>query len=209
MGLVLIRYFREWFEPFSEYRDQSITLSPDGGSLAVICTDSNGDTLQLVKVDLDGRLVGQLSEDDTMVGAPTWAGDGRIVYVRDVKGDGTTTLWAISSDGGAQAEQITNGLDGSDSHPDWSNQGLLFLRTQGGTSKVLYRKSLADPGVTTIWSGAKMDAPTWAPRDEAAVVWLEPAKVAGEKTLWGMALDGTSPKKGNSGAFGPPAWGSR
>lgn len=183
-------------------------FSPDGGLLAATCLDANGDPVGLGIVDRDGHSVGALREDDTVRGAPTWTGDGRIVVMRDVEGDGTTTLWAISPDGG-EPQLVTDGQDGSDSHPDWSDQGLLFLRTRDGSSDVVYKKSLDARGVAPITSSGRAQSPTWAPRDEPAAVWLEPATEGDGKTLWVKTLSDTSPTERNTGAYGPPAWGSR
>jgi hypothetical protein len=184
-------------------------FSPDGRSLAVVCTDASGRSIRMVIVDRDGNLVRQFKSDTTIQEAPTWTGDGQIVYTRGVEGDQNTTLWAVPADGSGKPEQITDGRDGSDSHPDWSDQGLLFLRTNGATTKIVYMKSLDERGVNPIWSGTNIGSPTWVAGDQPAVVWMEPAQSGAGVTLWGMALGDKTPTKGETGAFGPPAWGSR
>jgi Tol biopolymer transport system component len=142
-------------------------------------------------------------------GGPTWTGDGRIIVMRDREGDDTTDLWAISADGEEQ-EPVTDGLDGSDSHPDWSDQGLLFLRERDdGSSNVVYLESVDTRGVTPITDSGRAQSPTWGPGDEPTVVWLEPATEGGGKTLWLKALSDESAIELNTAAYGPPAWGSR
>ena len=182
-------------------------FSPDGGSLAVVCLDSAGDPLALAVVDRDGHLVNTLT-DDVDAGGLTWTGDDRIVFMRDVNGDGTMTLWWISVDGG-EPGPVTDGLDGSDSHPDWSNRGLLFLRERDdGSSQVLYKESVDAREVTPIPSNGTVDAPTWAPRDRPEVAWLEPA--GGDmRTLLVKTLSGETVAEPSTGVYGPPAWGSR
>jgi hypothetical protein len=182
-------------------------FSPDGDQLAVICLDVDGNYLGLGTVHPDGSDPVPLTDDDQVRGSPTWTDDGRIVYMRDLHGDGTTTLWAIPADGGTP-QRVTSGLDGSDSHPDWSGQGLLFLRTQGGLSDVFYKTSLDARGVTRITTDGKADSPAWAPGDAREVIWVE-RSATGEATLWTKELGSGSPTELSTGAYGPPAWGSR
>ena len=182
-------------------------FSPDGGFLAATCVDANGEPFGLAIIDRDGQLVRLVRQDDVR-GAPTWTGDGRIIVMRDVEGDGTTALWAISADGEEQ-EPVTDGLDGSDSHPDWSDHGLLFLRERDGSSNVLYQDSVDSRGVSPITDSGKAQSPTWGPGDEPAVVWLEPATEGDGLTLWGRSPTDTSPIELNTADYGPPAWGSR
>lgn len=192
-------------------RDCPFTTRPafsrDGGLLAAICVDANGESLGLGIIDPDGHLVRLVSQDD-LRGAPTWTGDGRIIVMRDIEGDGSTALWAISANGEEQ-EPVTDGLDGSDSHPDWSDRGLLFLRDRDGSSNVVYQESVDARGVSPITVSGRAQSPTWGPGDAPAVVWLEPATEGGGKTLWLKAFDDTSPIELNTAAYGPPAWGSR
>ena len=155
-----------------------------------------------------GDSAARLVRQDDFRGAPTWTGDGRIVVMRDVEGNDTTTLWAVSADGEEQ-EPVTDGLDGSDSHPDWSNHGLLFLRDRDGSSNAVYLDSVDSRGVSPVTVNGRAQSPTWGPGDEPAVVWLEPATEGAGKTLWGKELGDASPIELNTGAYGAPAWGSR
>jgi hypothetical protein len=182
-------------------------FSLDGGLLAAMCVDANGRHFGLAIIDRDGALVRLVRQDDFR-GAPTWTGDGRIVVMRDVEGNDTTTLWAVSADGEEQ-EPVTDGLDGSDSHPDWSNHGLLFLRDRDGSSNAVYLDSVDSRGVSPVTVNGRAQSPTWGPGDEPAVVWLEPATEGAGKTLWGKELGDASPIELNTGAYGAPAWGSR
>jgi Caspase domain len=182
-------------------------FSLDGGLLAAMCVDASGRHFGLAIIDRDGGLVRLVRQDD-LLGAPTWTGDGRIVVMRDVEGDGTTALWVMSADGEEQAP-VTDGLDGSDSHPDWSNQGLLFLRDRDGSSNAVYLDSVDSRGVSPITVNGRAQSPTWGPGDDPGVVWLEPATEGAGKTLWGMELGDASPIELNTGGYGPPAWGSR
>ena len=172
-----------------------------------MCVDANGDHVALAIIDRDGQLL-HLVQQDGFLGAPTWTGDGRVVVVRDVEGDGTTALWLMSADGEEQ-RPVTDGLDGSDSHPDWSDHGLLFLRDRNGSSNVLYLEGVDSRGVTPVTSTGSAQSPTWGPGDEPAVVWLEPAAEGAGLTLWGKALGDSSATQLDTGAYGAPAWGSR
>lgn len=180
-------------------------FSVGGERLAAICLDTSGETLGLATIDRDGHLL-DLVRQAQLSGAPTWTGEDRIVVMRDAEGDGTTTLWEISPDGG-QPEPITDGRDGSDSHPDWSARGLLFLRDQDGATDVFY---LDDDhgGLTRVTTSGRVDSPTWGSGEDPSVVWLEPAE-DGAMTLRLDALDGEPPIEVDTAEYGPPAWGSR
>jgi hypothetical protein len=169
--------------------------------------DANGRHIGLAIIDRDGGLVRLVRRDD-FLGAPTWTGDGRIVVMRDVEGDGTTALWVMSADGEDQSP-ITDGLDGSDSHPDWSNQGLLFLRERDGSSNAVYLENIDSRGVSPITDNGRAQSPTWGPGDEPAVVWLEPATDGAGGTLWVKELGDAPPIALSTGDYGPPAWGGR
>ena len=181
-------------------------FSLDGGLLAAMCVDANGQHFGLAIIDRDGGLVRLVRQDDFR-GAPTWTGDGRIIVMRDVEGDDTTSLWTVSADGEEQ-QPVTDGLDGSDSHPDWSDHGLLFLRDRDGSSNVVYLDNVDARGVSPITVSGRALSPTWGPGDEPAVVWLEPAE-GGGRTLWGKALGDADPVELNTGDYSAPAWGSR
>jgi Caspase domain len=182
-------------------------FSPDGGLLAAMCVDEGGEHFGLAIIDRDGNLVRLVRQPD-FVGAPTWTGDGRIVVMREVEEDGATALWVMSADGEEQ-EPVTDGLDGSDSHPDWSDHGLLFLREQDGSSDAVYMDTVEARGVNRITDSGRAQSPAWGPGDEPAVVWLEPVAQGDAKTLWGETIGDASPIELNTGAYGPPAWGSR
>lgn len=179
----------------------------DGRLLAASCVDADRRIIGLVIIDRDGHLVRFVGQDDLRE-APTWTDDGRIIVVRDVEGDGTTSLWAMSADSG-ELESLTDGLDGSDSHPDWSDHGLLFLRNREGSSEVVYLEDLDTRDVSKIEDSAGAQSPTWAPGDEPAVVWLEPAAAGAGRTLWLRVLSDASPVELSTAVYGPPAWGSR
>ena len=180
-------------------------FSQDGGRLALLCVGEDGETLGLATIDRGETLTDLVSQGD-FNGAPTWSDEGRIIVER-VAGE-TSTLWEISPDGGEQ-DQITYGLNGSDSHPDWSENGLLFLRKQGGSSNVYHLENLDDAKSTTgITVSGNADGPTWAPGDEAALVWLQPAEDGGT-TLWFASRTDPTPIELNTAEYGPPAWGSR
>ncbi len=182
-------------------------FSPDGRSLAVVCVDADGAPLGLAVVDREGRLV-RLMEQDDLMGAPTWTGDGRLVVVRDVEGDGTTALWSVSADGEVLTP-LTDGLDGSDSHPDWSDNGLLFIREKDGSSDAFVMETIDARGVTPVTTSGRAQSATWGPGSEPTMVWLEPATEGAGKTLLVGTLGDGSPTDLGTADFGSPAWGSR
>lgn len=175
----------------------------DGKELAVICIDGGEPTLKVV--DLAGQLIDSLDVDGTPAGAPTWARiDDRevVVYMRTEGGDDRSTLWMIDPAERNPAMQLTNG-DGSDSHPDWGENGLLFLRSSetGKTGDVWVRTA---DGERRIEGLSGVQSPTWSTfGDSIAFV--------SEGRLWLANYDGTDrrPVADLEGKPGPPAWGTR
>jgi hypothetical protein len=193
-------------------------FSPDGGLLALICYDADGTSVSLEIVDRHGNLVHTPYTGDDLLGTPTWTGDGRVVFMRQVaRDDPTTTLWVISASGDdEQPTAVTSGKEGSDSQPDWSSQGLLFLRktsTPDKSSDVFYQKTLKPRASRTMLSSSgTAQFPTWAPQGVLAVAWQESGtqdETQEERTLYVKTLDDGPPVELNTGVYGAPAWGSR
>ncbi len=183
-------------------------FSPDGDSLAVVCLSKAGKVLGLGVVDREGNW-SMARRDQGIQDAPTWTDDGRIVVETGPPG-GPTTLSAVSSsDSNSKATAVTDGLDGSDTLPDWSSRGLLFLRTRTDGSNVYYQENLDTRGVTQVSFSGKVQDPTWGPADRPEVAWLQPAKGPHQVTLFVKTLGDQKATPVTTGDFGPPAWGSR
>jgi len=185
--------------------------SPDGGYLTLVCMDDSGQPTGLWTVNRDGKLLHELVDSDSVVGSPTWGGDGYIYYMEQLDNDADhTVLKRIHDDGSGQPEAIptSNGVDGWDSHPDWSNEGILFLRSgDGGESGRLCVLEL-DLRLRDCSDESGIESPTWGPNERSAV-WIQPSAGAREAILWWVPDLQGEPEQLLSGDLGPPAWGSR
>jgi dipeptidyl aminopeptidase/acylaminoacyl peptidase len=96
--------------------DQAPTPSPDGSRIAYVGFDNHGyrgyENVRLYVMDKDGKnsrvLTGGL---DRSVGAPTWAADGKSLYV-DYADRGVTKVARVTLDG--KVETVTSGLTAGD-----------------------------------------------------------------------------------------------
>ena len=115
----------------------------------------------------------------------------------------------MSADGKEQ-EAVTDGLDGSDTRPDWSDHGLLFLRDPGGVPRSDLpgesRHARREPDL------GRRDAqsPTWAPGDHPRSGLARAGRRGcGQDALAQGPRRRGSPTPLGTAAYGPPAWGSR
>jgi dipeptidyl aminopeptidase/acylaminoacyl peptidase len=97
--------------------DQAPTPSPDGSKIAYVGFDDRGhrgyENVQLYVMDRDGKNSHALTASlDRSVGAPTWAADGKSLYV-DYADHGVTKVARIGLDGKMEtvASGLTNGAE--------------------------------------------------------------------------------------------------
>jgi Tol biopolymer transport system component len=188
--------------------------NPRGDQLAVVCVDAHDVTTGLFIVDLDGQKIQEITSlPDAAVGAPTWR-DDRTIYVAAEPGPGpgeNSTLWKIDTVD-RSSTQITNGDSGSDSHPDWSdNGGLLFLRSSAPDALGVIWTVDPKDGSRSAWPlDALVDSPTWSPNGDR-IAYLAP-DAANNRRLWVTLTrgpHGSALVPNTATAIGPPAWGSR
>jgi uncharacterized caspase-like protein len=181
--------------------------------LAVSCLDAELDWRGLFIVGLDGKIQQKVPINGTMEGAPTWDDSGGIVYIRPNSRNDTSELWRVYPDRPG-AEKLTDGGQGSDSHPDWSSDGtrLLFLRhppdSEGDLGDIWVWES--GEGEQPITDTGDIDSPTWAPDDQQIAFLTD--RDAQVKTLWVMTppqVESANPVDVGGEPVGPPAWGSR
>ena len=185
------------------------------GLLVLPCKDAANKTTGLQVVTATGRLVGHERLLPGISGDPTWTGDGHVVFAQVV--DDRTRLFELPDDLTGQPRPLFHPTDPSvsDSAPDWSEQGLLFLRSHSDAAGV----SLTAGTVMLSVDGRKPVAvhevlshvvgPTWSP-DGSDIAFLEPSGEQGVATL--RLFDrqhGTAVDTSVSGSIGAPAWGSR
>jgi Tol biopolymer transport system component len=188
--------------------------NPSGDQLAVVCVDAQDVTTGLFVVDLDGQKTQEITSlAGAAVGAPTWR-DDRTIYVAAEPRPGTdenSTLWKIDTVDHSST-QITNGDRGSDSHPDWSeNGGLLFLRSSVPDALGVIWTVDPKDGSRAAWPlDTLVDSPTWSANGDR-IAFLAPDD-ANNRRLWVTPADGSPGAAlvpNTASATGPPAWGSR
>ena len=187
--------------------------NPAGDTLAVTCAGEDGSTRGIWLVDLEsGDLGRRVVPRKDVVGAPTWGGDGRIYFAAAADGAGQpTSLWSRDERADAKAVRLTAGELGWDSHPDWSDSGLLFLRSPvgGSTSEGDIWQLTPSGREEQLTTTGNIESPTLAP-DGGAAVWLQPSGADSSRmALWTGAAGGNSRELSVPGGLGPPAWGSR
>ena len=141
---------------------------------------------------------------------PTWGDDGRIYYVAAGESEGDPSkIWAVPENGEGEPTPITDNEDGWDSHVDWSDGGVFFLRSSSenapGDAMFVtpdgFSKAFSDSGT--------LESPAASP-DGTAAVWLEASPDDSElSTLWVQRDGEDEPTELLTGDLGPPAWGSR
>jgi len=183
-------------------------VSHDGGSLAFVCRDESGTSSGLWVLGAEDDDPTAWLEDSRVAEAPTWTGNGELVFVLGDNGPaGQSTLMGISSSGG-QPEQLTEGTTGWDSHPDWSEAGVLFLRSPDDR-KVGDVYVLEEGAVTRLTSRGDVESPTWSP-DGTEIAYVAPG-TSGGKSLWVQEadIDAEPIEIVLDGEPGAPAWGDR
>jgi len=182
--------------------------SPDDGFLAFVCRNADLKNTGLWVVDREGALVRELVDSSDPVEGPTWGGDGLVYYVSRPASGEPSTIWSVKADGTGEPQQLTSGEDGWDSHPDWSDGGLLFLRSPEADAPggIVVRQQNGD---VQEYPSDVVESPTWSP-DGSRAVWIQPS--GSDSTLpalWISLADGNSEELPINGRIGPPAWGSR
>jgi hypothetical protein len=200
--------------PFSGRPSQS----SDGGAIAMVCKDESNTVIGLFVTRDERTTLTQLAEDAWPSEGPTWEGQDNIVFVSADFEDGQTILRRVSADGG-DSERITDGTLGWDTHPDWSDAGLLFLRSPDGVKQGDVWRLNPDGSEDQLTTDGIAQSPTWSP-DAGSFAFLAPASEDdGSLTVWVQdARVGAAPTEITitdedeaevQGKLGPPAWGAR
>ncbi len=188
--------------------------SPDGDRLALVCTDGDRSTglWTLEMGSSSASLVTELVHADDLEGAPSWGGDGQVYYgAADDDGD-RNEIWSVPADGPGQPVRLMSDPAYSFSHPDWSQSGLLLLRTPAGRDthgEVVVRTDDGELHPTGIGDA---ESPTWGPDPPNAVAQRPSADDQSRLALW--TFDTSQPRASLQqvpldGTPGVPAWGSR
>lgn len=184
-------------------------LSLDGGLLAFGCRDESGTSSGLWVVGVDDDELTAWVEDSRVAESPTWTGDGELVFVLADNGPGgESTLMRVDSPG-AEPELLTEGTTGWDSHPDWSESGVLFLRSPDNGKIGDVYKLEGDGAVSRLTRRGDVESPTWSP-DGKQIAYLAPG-TSGGKSLWiqDARIDAEPTEIVLEGEPGAPAWGAR
>jgi Tol biopolymer transport system component len=183
--------------------------SHDGGRLAVVCLDDHNRSTSLRVVNLDGEVGPPLVSSDLLRESPTWTGHDTIIFGRSDVFHGPVTLMEVPADGSAPAHEILAADGYWVSQLDWSDNGLLFVRSrsQGGAGGVWLLDF--DGGVTELPSNGDVTSVCWSPDGQSAVYTTGSGVLADDQTLWLQGPEGADPRALMSGPLGAPSWGSR
>jgi Tol biopolymer transport system component len=185
-------------------------FDPDGDRLVVLCVDESGEYLNTAIVDLTGRELEGVAIAGTPLGTPTWISENSLVYALD---GAPSTLWEIRLPG-EEREPLTDGTEGWDSHPDWSQDAGLLLFSRHVDERVFGDLLTVDidrtPGPAT--DGELWAHPAWAPDGERVVVTVrddEGVERLGVVRREGDGFSDVQYVPNLPGEPGVPAWGTR
>ena len=197
--------------PACEYAARP-AFSPAGDRLALPCLDEFDNYTNTFVTDLHGEVKDGLAISGEPLGTPTWMSVKILVYaLTGYPEDQPSTLWRVEV-GGTPSRQMTDGSDGWDSNPDWSEEAglLLYCRSKTGDlfGDILTRDADGEPGPST--SGKRWAHPAWSP-DGTQIAFTVRAG-DGKEQLAVAPLDDltdVSYVPDLPGEPGAPAWGSK
>ena len=134
--------------------DQAPRPSPDGSKIAYVGFDDHGhrgyENVRLYLMDADGKNSRAITAAfDRSVGAPTWAADGKSLYV-DYADHGTTKIARVSLDG--KMQQVATGLtDGAELDRPYA--GGAFSVARNGLVAFTMGDALSPPDIAVVRGG--------------------------------------------------------
>ena len=182
------------------------------GRVALVCKDAFQNVLGLFVADRDGTNLIHVIQDSTPLQGPTWKGEDEIVYVSAWNGPAEPrVLMSVAAEAGALPEPIDGVSAGWLSDPDWSEPGVLFVRSQDKDKPGDVYLFNNEDSVDRLTTDARAQSPTWSP-DGKRFAYLAPARQGSSRlSIWVQeATPGARaveiPVDGTPGA---PAWGPR
>ena len=190
-------------------------FNPDGKRLAVLCLDEFGGYAGTSIVNLRGVYEASLPVSGEPNGSPTWTSGSTLVYVRaGFPEDQPSTLWETEVNGLSAPVPLTDGTEGWDTHPDWSEEADLLLYSRHATreffGELLTSDHDGDPGPAserTLWAH-----PAWSPDGTQVVFTVRDEDGAEQLAVAFIENDGFSDPRlfpDLPGEVGVPAWGTR
>jgi dipeptidyl aminopeptidase/acylaminoacyl peptidase len=147
------------------------TWSPDGKTVAFICSLSGRDNLWLVPAE--GGWPTQLTISDERQAQPTWSPDGKwIAYASDHQGDEQWDIFLVSPKTG-QVVNVTNTREISERSPTWSPDGRYLAYTVKPKISSVYEIDVYD---TVLRSVKHLTTGTAQDRTNSAPVWSADGK---------------------------------
>ncbi len=153
------------------------------------------------------------------IGDPTWASDNQIIFLARSDSPSKQLYLADSAHPDAKPVLLDSPPAGeSDARPDWSPEGLLFLRTTNSNEegRLFIRHDLSSTGSSQPLEpqdseGGFIDSAAWSPDESSIVIVRNDGQH--NYTLWTMGADGEDPVNldwpSDLGEPWAPAWGSR
>ena len=163
-----------------------------------------GRTSEVYVADYDGHNAVQVTQDNTLVAAPTWAPGRRLLYYTSYKFDNPDIFYHDLDSGSRAAVSRYSGLNGS---PAISTTGKMAMVLSKGGSPDIYVSDL---------NGANLKQLTFTPEDESSPCWSPDGqwicyatKVRERRSLMKIPVGGGTPQRiAIDGAINPsePDW---
>jgi Tol biopolymer transport system component len=182
--------------------------SHDGGRLAVVCLNASSRSTSLRTVTLDGEVSDPIVTSSMLRESPTWTGHDTVIYGEFEEDRGPVTLMEVPADGSGDPEVLMESEGYWVSQLDWSDKGLLFVRSNAYAASGDIWLLDNDGGLTQYSKSGDITSVSWSPDGRSAVFTTGASPSARDQTLWVRRGDG-SPKELARGPFGPPSWASR
>ena len=183
--------------------------SPDGQRLALNCIDAEGQSTGMYIVDAEGALEQNIEMDGVVRGTPTWVSQTQLVASVADDDDSVSSLWLYDIQT-ADAEQLTFGTEGWDTHPDWSadREELLFVRSSSPEPEGDLWTMTLDGEPELVDVGQQVEDPVWSP-DGSSVAFRSDQESDPLATLPIDDPSDVTVVPGTENVSGPPVWGDR
>lgn len=170
--------------------------SRDGRSI-VFESQRDGNS-EIYRVDARTLRVKRLTKNSVPDEDPAWSQDGRIAFTRAVNGN--REIYVMNANG-SSPRNITR-HSASDRNPSWSPRGGLIAFDSDRRGNLDIFKTTVGRQPTQLTTSSGLDAlPAWSP-DGRNIVFVSDRAEPGNRDLWLMRDDGSSPRKLTQS----PAW---
>jgi Tol biopolymer transport system component/DNA-binding winged helix-turn-helix (wHTH) protein len=191
--------------------DSGLSLSPDGGTVALIQSSLTLFADEIYIIPLEGGTPRRLTADGNLITGMMWAADGRrIIFLSFGGGDRhSDRLWHVSIEGGEVEPETVYPHLGA---PSRDGQRLAYVVIGNGEPEAIWRADLAGPGGHVLARKKIVASPEYNAQpqlspDETKIVFS--SQRSGNSEIWRSEADGSNPIQLTSfgGEYGgTPRW---